>query len=772
MKYFITILLLASSMFAQQWEQVFPPWEVNELHDVLWWNGDTVFSCGKNYSLLRSTNKGVDWTEVLGEREIGYDFVDMFRFGESIVLRAVVPVRTVIDYDPFEYKLFMYSVSRNEITSVSFPITDRETTKDMRVSVVGGNIYVLSRRYKTNPSTSEEAVLYYSSDAGNAWSERLLNPDIALYNERQRVCFVTKDTGFIVAYSYSNPGPTLRLFRTTDSATSWDLLEGSPELSGQVEVNYAGFSGNHFVYLHGSTAIYISTDYGDTWSDQRLVPWTTSVSSVIADIQWPEYMRMHVLGEGGDIYTSTDGGIEWDQVRDITALHVDRDYYATGLTVHNSDLIVSNMAGYFDVSHDDGATWDNVRYSDVYNIRNVRFYDRNNGTVVASNIEREDAVFTTTDGGGSFEYIGTMPQIEYYEVDICDKNTMYAYRSIPALQPNMYELSIWRSTNSGADWDSVYVFRGAADEILSSISCVDNYIFRKTNDSFFVSDDRGESWVLHPVQDTANTVSEAVPVRSSDGSIVLYTTTGSDVPGRNPRIYRSANLGEDWHVVYEAAESGSNITSLQVLSADTVAFVESTADAVGVYMTTNAGSSWGLFYSTSEAGKAKNYHLNPPYAYSMPSSGYLISTDDRFNTTQVSLFRSNRFSYRDWLFFADLNNGWLVTRDIVYATANGGVNSINPEQAAVQTMTLNVSYPNPVSAGASATVEFTLERAAAVTLEVHDILGRRVREQSLGHLPLGEHSQTISTTGLQSGMYFYTLTSGANAPVVGKIVVR
>ena len=156
----------------------------------------------------------------------------------------------------------------------------------------------------------------------------------------------------------------------------------------------------------------------------------------------------------------------------------------------------------------------------------------------------------------------------------------------------------------------------------------------------------------------------------------------------------------------------------------------------------------------------------------MPSSGYMISTPDRFNTTQVSLFRSNRFTNRDWLFFADLNSGWLVTRDIVYATTNGGVNSINREQAAVQTMTLNSSYPNPVSAGVSATVEFTLERAAAVTLEVHDILGRRMREQSLGQLPLGEHSQTISTSGLQSGMYFYTLTSGANAPVVGKMMVR
>ncbi|MAT39587.1 MAG: hypothetical protein CL946_08275, partial [Ectothiorhodospiraceae bacterium] len=62
----ILLLILCSTLIAQQWEQVYPPWEVNELHDVLWWNGDTVFSCGKNFSLLRSTNKGVDWTEVLG----------------------------------------------------------------------------------------------------------------------------------------------------------------------------------------------------------------------------------------------------------------------------------------------------------------------------------------------------------------------------------------------------------------------------------------------------------------------------------------------------------------------------------------------------------------------------------------------------------------------------------------------------------------------------------------------------------------------------------
>ncbi|MAT40050.1 MAG: hypothetical protein CL946_10655, partial [Ectothiorhodospiraceae bacterium] len=721
---------------------------------------------------LRSTNKGVDWTEVLGNREVGYDFVEMCQIGGSILLRAVVPNREAIKYDPTVYKLFMYSVSDNDVTPITIPITDRETTKDMRVSVVKSNIYILSRRYKTSQSTSEEAILYYSSDAGNEWSERILDSDIALYNERQRACFVAPDTGFIIAYSYSNPGPTLRLFRTTDRGSSWDLLEGTPEISGQAEINYLLLNGNRILYLNGSSAIYTSTDYGESWSDERLVPWATSISTEIVDIQWPQHSSLYVLGKGGDIYKSTDAGSDWDQMRDITALHTDRMYYATGLTVHNSDLIVSSIAGYFDVSHDDGTTWDKVRHSDFYNIRNVRFYNRNNGTVVASNIGGEDAVLLTTNGGLSFEYAGTMPQIKYYEVDLCDKNTMYAYRSVPAQQPNMHELSIWRSTNSGAEWDSVYVIRGEIDEIISNISCLDTYVFRKAKHRFFVSNDRGENWVSYPIQDTANTVSEAIPVRSSDGSIVLYTSVGSGIPGLIPRIYRSANLGEDWQLVYEAVEAGSNITSMQVLSADTVGFVLTTANAVDVYLTTNAGSSWEMFYSSSESGQTKNYHLNPPYAYSMPSSGYMISTPDRFNTTQVSLFRSNRFTNRDWLFFADLNSGWLVTRDIVYATTNGGVNSINREQAAVQTMTLNSSYPNPVSAGVSATVEFTLERAAAVTLEVHDILGRRMREQSLGQLPLGEHSQTISTSGLQSGMYFYTLTSGANAPVVGKMMVR
>ena len=110
------------------------------------------------------------------------------------------------------------------------------------------------------------------------------------------------------------------------------------------------------------------------------------------------------------------------------------------------------------------------------------------------------------------------------------------------------------------------------------------------------------------------------------------------------------------------------------------------------------------------------------------------------------------------------------------AAYNGLYRSITPtsilKSSTPAIFSLSQAYPNPVSAGASATVEFTLERAAEVTLEVHDILGRRVRQQSLGQLPLGEHTQAISTTGLQSGMYFYTLTSGANAPVVGKMVVR
>lgn len=71
---------------------------------------------------------------------------------------------------------------------------------------------------------------------------------------------------------------------------------------------------------------------------------------------------------------------------------------------------------------------------------------------------------------------------------------------------------------------------------------------------------------------------------------------------------------------------------------------------------------------------------------------------------------------------------------------------------------LKPSRPNP--AGTTATLDFTLGMESYTTLQLFSSDGRLVRTLVDGILPAGNHSVTVEVRTLQSGLYYYRLTSG------------
>ncbi len=81
-----------------------------------------------------------------------------------------------------------------------------------------------------------------------------------------------------------------------------------------------------------------------------------------------------------------------------------------------------------------------------------------------------------------------------------------------------------------------------------------------------------------------------------------------------------------------------------------------------------------------------------------------------------------------------------------------------PQTAPVQ---LRQSYPNPVEAGSastsSAVIEYQLFTPQQVTLELFDVLGRKVFTLDQGHRSAELHRVIFNISGLPSGKYFYRL---------------
>ena len=67
------------------------------------------------------------------------------------------------------------------------------------------------------------------------------------------------------------------------------------------------------------------------------------------------------------------------------------------------------------------------------------------------------------------------------------------------------------------------------------------------------------------------------------------------------------------------------------------------------------------------------------------------------------------------------------------------------------------NYPNPFNA--STTISYSLPRQLQVTLDIYDILGRKVQTLYNGRQEAGEHSLIWQANDFSSGTYFYKLTT-------------
>jgi hypothetical protein len=96
-----------------------------------------------------------------------------------------------------------------------------------------------------------------------------------------------------------------------------------------------------------------------------------------------------------------------------------------------------------------------------------------------------------------------------------------------------------------------------------------------------------------------------------------------------------------------------------------------------------------------------------------------------------------------------------------------GVNNVSAAGTFSERMT-----PNPVTAGSSAHVEYTLPEADNVAIEVHDVQGVRLMRMSEGRRSAGSHTVNIPTDRLESGTYYYSIITDRTRVVRPFVVVE
>jgi hypothetical protein len=297
-----------------------------------------------------------------------------------------------------------------------------------------------------------------------------------------------------------------------------------------------------------------------------------------------------------------------------------------------------------------------------------------------------------------------------------------------------YGNNVYRSTNNGINWTEHYF---SYYPNVYALAVLGNNIFAGTSYGIYISTNNGLNWAP-TVLNIANTRSLII----SNNNIIAGTMSG---------IYISSNNGSNWNqtslnnkIVLSLAVDGNNIYA-----------GTGTSGSIGVYLSTNNGVNWnqiGLSNRTvySLAISGNNIFAGTDYGvYHSTNNGanWTIKNEGFFVQTEVySLMIKNNY------IFAGSSQGIWRRNISEVITNNQQISEIIPSS-----YSLSQNYPNPFNSMCN--VQFSMCNTGNVKLVVYDVMGREVQTLVNERLQAGTYEVSFDGSKLNSGVYFYKLTT-------------
>lgn len=468
----------------------------------------------------------------------------------------------------------------------------------------------------------------------------------------------------------------------------------------------------HFVdedngWIAGNTGLILNTtDGGATWNEQTTPPNNTYYSMFFTDTQngWAG-------GFAGKLIRTTDGGATWidgtagtNRFRyDLYFINPDSGWVVGGDNGGYPSFIPNREILF---TSDGGITW-NVQYgqSNKAPLNAVYFIDKNNGFAVGES----GAVMQTTNGGNSWIETNTLTSYHLRDVTFIDQNTGWVlgyYLGLP------HTSAVFKTTDGGSTW-SEQTF--GVDESFSSISFADEM----------------NGWIVGGQSSPSN-------------SYILHTTDG----------------GENW----EYLVSPTNEYLVKVFF-----FNNNAGWAVGASGTIIATENTVPVELTSFTASVteNNVTLLWETATETNNSGFEIFRADESNVFEKLSFiegsgtttQKKSYSYTDKNVSAGNYSYQLIQVDY-----DGTRNELEPVSVEVAGASLNEyklsqNYPNPFNPVTN--IQYTLPASGNVTLSVFNAIGEEVLSLVNEFKEAGSHQVSVNAANLNSGIYFYTLTTGS-----------
>lgn len=350
---------------------------------------------------------------------------------------------------------------------------------------------------------------------------------------------------------------------------------------------------------------------------------------------------------------------------------------------------------------------------------------------------------------------------------------------------------IWKSSNAGMTWDTIYFGSGATmwdfgfdgvgniyvanfsngllkstnnganfsviplsvfnNKNLQGVECGSNgYVFVTTSSGFFRSTDFGQTFT-----ETALTGLNCLPVLVDKDSTNIVYVGVSSAAGTGIGFYRSTDFGLTFSSNLNPGKNGYNL--FQRTNGEL--YMITTTSPYNFDKSTNKGLTWTTLSNLPQAQRGITISgLN--HFYTSGNGGVFRSLNsgqsfENFNFTN-SATPILSFQYFAILYIAAGTTGSAAGGVWIYPEA--AIQNTNWENENAVGYNLFQNYPNPFNP--TTVIQYSLIENLFVTLKVYDIAGNEILTLVNEKKPLGSHSVEWDASGYPSGVYYYKIQSG------------
>ncbi|MCB0721601.1 MAG: T9SS type A sorting domain-containing protein [Ignavibacteriae bacterium] len=342
-------------------------------------------------------------------------------------------------------------------------------------------------------------------------------------------------------------------------------------------------------------------------------------------------------------------------------------------------------------------------------------------------------IWRSSNGGDSWDTIYAGAGNTMWAIDFDDNGNIFVAN---------YSDGLLISTNGGANFTvlSTTAFNGEKPQ---GVACGSNgYVFVTTSMGFFRSTNSGTNFTQ-----TGLTGLNVLPVLvDKDSSNIVYAGVSSGT-GVGIGFYRSTDNGATFSSNLNSGKNGYSLFQ----NSDGSLYLVTTTSPYNVDKSTNKGLTWATLGNALSATRGVTLDL-AGNIYLTGNGGAYRSTNGGSTFTNFNLTGSSTpvLTFQNKILVGSIS-GSIGVNIFTDSTISG----IDPGSMLPTRFSLDQNYPNPFNPETN--IKFSLPVSSDVMIILYDISGREVKTLLNEYKNPGIYEININADGLSSGVYFYKM---------------